>query len=44
MLAPAGREAQGFSPILAVDDQLRDIIARNPHVAEFRRLLKLENI
>ena len=28
----------GIYELLAVDDQLRDIIARNPNVAEFRRL------
>lgn len=28
----------GIYEMLAVDDQLRDIIARNPNVAEFRRL------
>ncbi|MBC7835566.1 MAG: Flp pilus assembly complex ATPase component TadA [Phycisphaerales bacterium] len=28
----------GLYELLAVDDQLRDIIARNPNVAEFRRL------
>ena len=28
----------GLYELLAVDDQLRDIIARNPNVSEFRRL------
>jgi type IV pilus assembly protein PilB len=28
----------GIYELLAIDDQLRDIIARNPNVAEFRRL------
>jgi type II secretory ATPase GspE/PulE/Tfp pilus assembly ATPase PilB-like protein len=28
----------GIYELLSVDDQLRDIIARNPNVAEFRRL------
>jgi type II secretory ATPase GspE/PulE/Tfp pilus assembly ATPase PilB-like protein len=28
----------GLYELLTVDDQLRDIIARNPNVAEFRRL------
>jgi type IV pilus assembly protein PilB len=28
----------GIYELLAVDDQLRDIIARNPNVAEFRRM------
>jgi hypothetical protein len=28
----------GIYELLVVDDQLRDIIARNPNVAEFRRL------
>jgi type IV pilus assembly protein PilB len=29
----------GIYEVLAVDDQLRDIIARNPNVAEFRRIV-----
>ena len=28
----------GIYELLVVDDQLRDIIARNPNVAEFRRM------
>jgi type II secretory ATPase GspE/PulE/Tfp pilus assembly ATPase PilB-like protein len=28
----------GIYELLSVDDQLRDIIARNPNVSEFRRL------
>lgn len=28
----------GIYELLSIDDQLRDIIARNPNVAEFRRL------
>jgi type II secretory ATPase GspE/PulE/Tfp pilus assembly ATPase PilB-like protein len=28
----------GIYELLVVDDQLRDIVARNPNVSEFRRL------
>mgnify|MGYP002396858467 CR=1 FL=1 len=28
----------GIYELLAVDDQLRDVIARNPNVSEFRRM------
>ena len=28
----------GIYELLTVDDQLRDVIARNPNVAEFRRI------
>jgi type II secretory ATPase GspE/PulE/Tfp pilus assembly ATPase PilB-like protein len=28
----------GIYELLAMDDQVRDIIARNPNVSEFRRL------
>jgi type II secretory ATPase GspE/PulE/Tfp pilus assembly ATPase PilB-like protein len=28
----------GIYELLVVDDQLRDVIARNPNVAEFRRM------